>query len=292
MQDAWLKEMKDAPSSILELFMDEGHRFSARNLATAVNMVAESRRFRKDPRLAKLLDACGTRTYQFSSEDLVKTARILAMARLKAPKLFKAIAAEASNRIIAGDFAADDLVKMIWAFAKAGAEAPELFAVVANEASKRIKEFTSRDLVKTVSAFAVAGVAAPQLFESIADEAVKRRAEFKTDELAEMVWAFATAGVDALELFDVIAAEAEAAIAEFATENLVDIARAFKTAGVHAPQLIDAIAAEAATRDGLRMGWRRMLAQMRGRDGKYKVEETLLSPFHHRTQEATEKKKY
>mmetsp|Transcript_25318 Transcript_25318/g.81901 ORF Transcript_25318/g.81901 Transcript_25318/m.81901 type:complete len:551 (-) Transcript_25318:1772-3424(-) len=241
----WGRAMANAePEAILTLFEKAGHRFSGRNLATAAHRLAKrgGRRFRDDPRVAQLAEGCRRRVGDFNSQEMAITAWAFATASVAAPRLFEAIAAEASARI--RQFTPQQLANTAWAFATASVVAPRLLEAIADEAPRRIHEFNSQGLANTAWAFATASVAAPRLFETIADEAARRIDEFKSQGLANTAWAFATASVVAPRLLEAIADEAPRRIHEFNSHGLAKTAWAFATASVAAPRLFEAIADE------------------------------------------------
>ena len=194
-QKSWGKQMKDAdPSSILQLFVDEGHRFSPRNLATALHRVAKrgGRSFRQDPRVAKLVDACLPRIDEFEAQHMANSIWAVAKAEIPATQLFDAIAEKAPKRI--DEFNSQNMANAVWAFATAGVKAPQLFDAIAGEAVGRINEFNSQGMANTVWAFATAGVTAPPLLETIAVETVRRIRDLNAQDLANTIWAFACVG--------------------------------------------------------------------------------------------------
>ena len=73
-QIAWGKQITglDAtPATILALFERDGHRFEARNLATALHRVGKlgGRRLTRDPRLERLIETCAWRIREFEPGD-------------------------------------------------------------------------------------------------------------------------------------------------------------------------------------------------------------------------------
>mmetsp|Transcript_25319 Transcript_25319/g.81910 ORF Transcript_25319/g.81910 Transcript_25319/m.81910 type:complete len:514 (-) Transcript_25319:1772-3313(-) len=241
----WGRAMANAePEAILTLFEKAGHRFSGRNLATAAHRLAKrgGRRFRDDPRVAQLAEGCRRRVGDFNSQEMAITAWAFATASVAAPRLFEAIAAEASARI--RQFTPQQLANTAWAFATASVAAPRLFETIADEAARRIDEFKSQGLANTAWAFATASVVAPRLLEAIADEAPRRIHEFNSHGLAKTAWAFATASVAAPRLFEAIADETRRRIREFNAQEMANTAWAFATASVAAPRLFEAIADE------------------------------------------------
>ena len=81
--------------SVLALFTSEGHRFEARNLATAAHRAAKFRRkaddLRRDRRMTMLADACQKRIQDFAPQELANIAWAFATARIDAHELFEAI---------------------------------------------------------------------------------------------------------------------------------------------------------------------------------------------------------
>jgi len=220
----WGRAMANAePEAILTLFEKAGHRFSGRNLATAAHRLAKrgGRRFRDDPRVAQLAEGCRRRVGDFNSQEMAITAWAFATASVAAPRLFEAIAAEASARI--RQFTPQQLANTAWAFATASVAAPRVFEAIADEAPRRIHEFNSQGLANTAWAFATASVAAPRLFEAIADETRRRIREFNAQEMANTIWAFACVDWDQDDIFMRLGSTIEAKLDEFEDVELSQI---------------------------------------------------------------------
>ena len=155
--------------SVLALFATEGHRFEARNLATAAHRAAKFRGhdLRQDRRMATLADACRARVRDFEPQHLANTAWAFATMGIDARKLFDAIADAARSRL--SEFKAQELANTAWAFAKSGIDARELFDAIADAARSRLCEFNAQNLANTAWAFATMGIDARKLFDAIAD---------------------------------------------------------------------------------------------------------------------------
>ena len=155
-QIAWGRQItgRDAThETILVLFERDGHRFEARNLATALHRVGKfgGRRLTRDPRLKRLVDMCARRI---------------------------------------GDFKAQEITNSAWGCAKSGFADQRFFGEIAAEAARQINEFNPQNLANTVWAFATASVVAERLFKAVAAEVSRRINEFKAQEMANTVWAF------------------------------------------------------------------------------------------------------
>ena len=176
-QIAWGKRITrlDAtPATILALFEREGHRFEARNLATAVHRVGKlaGRRLTRDPRLERLIETCAWRIREFEPQGITNIAWGSAKTGSKNQRFFEVIAAETPGRIC--EFNSQNMANMAWAFATACVSAEPFFTAIAAEAPLRIGEFNAQAMANTAWAFATAGVSAEPLFEAIASEAPRQ----------------------------------------------------------------------------------------------------------------------
>ena len=115
------------PEAILTLFEQSGHRFEARNLATAVHRIGKlgGRNIGKDPRLARLIAMCGRRIGEFEPQAIANSVWGCAKTGTCEPRFFEAVAAEVPRRI--GEFNAQDMASMVWAFDCVGWEQHDLF---------------------------------------------------------------------------------------------------------------------------------------------------------------------
>ena len=203
-QIAWgrqITRLDATPATILALFESEGHRFEARNLATALHRVGKlgGRRLTRDPRLERLIETCAWRIREFEPQGITNIARGCAKTGFCDHRIFEAIAAVAARRIT--EFTSQAIANTAWACATASVTAEPLFKAIAVEVPRRIGEFNAQEMANTIWAFATANIAAERLFGAIAKEAPRRIGEFDSQAMANTAWAFAKAGVAAEPLF-------------------------------------------------------------------------------------------
>ena len=180
-QIAWGKQITrlDAtPATILALFEREGHRFEARNLATALHRVGKlgGRRLTRDPRLERLIETCAWRIREFTPQQIANIAWGSAKTGFTDHRFFEAVAAEAARRIT--EFDSQAMANTAWAYATASVTAEPLFKAIAVEVPRRIGEFNAQEMANTIWTFAKACVAADSLFKAVAAEAPRRIGEF------------------------------------------------------------------------------------------------------------------
>ena len=82
------------PEAILRLFEQNGHRFEARNLATAVHRIGKlgGRKVQKDPRVNRLIEVCGRRIGEFEPQEIANSAWGCAKTGFTDQRFFNAVA--------------------------------------------------------------------------------------------------------------------------------------------------------------------------------------------------------
>ena len=107
------------PEAILTIFEQNGPRFEARNLATAMHRIGKlgGKRVMRDPRLERLIEMCGRRISEFEPQQIANSVWGCAKTGFTDQRFFKAIAEEASRRI--REFNPQQMANTVWAFATA-----------------------------------------------------------------------------------------------------------------------------------------------------------------------------
>jgi hypothetical protein len=221
-------------------------RLHSRNLAGVAYGIAKLGYRPAYDTMHRIAEATPPTLHLFKTQEMANLVWAFAKAELESPRLFRAVAQEATARL--ADFKPQELANTAWAFARAGAVDAEFFDAIAGHAIAQLELFKAQELVNLAWAFTTLRLPAPELFAHIAEQAKRRPYEFNSQELGNLAWSFAKAENFAPDLFAAIAAEVAPRVAEFKSQELSNTAWAFATAGFASPELFEAIAAEAVTR--------------------------------------------